>query len=53
MPNDLKLSNFKQGRKLGEGSYSVVKMFEKDSVKYACKIFRKPLSAQMSDVIKK
>ena len=51
--DDLRLSDFKQGYKIGEGSYSMVKLFFKDNVKYACKIFRKPLSSQMIDAIRK
>lgn len=51
--DDLKLSDFRQGYRIGEGSYSVVKLFYKDNVKYACKIFKKPLSSQMVDVIRK
>ena len=51
--DDLKLSDFKQGHKIGEGSYSIVKLFYKDNAKYACKIFRKPVAPQMVDIIKK
>ena len=51
--DQVKLSDFRQGHKVGEGSYSVVKLFHKDNKKYACKIFKKPISPQMVEIVKK
>lgn len=37
---DLKKHGYKLGRVLGEGSYSIVNMVEKDGKEFACKVFR-------------
>lgn len=43
----MRITDFKQLHKIGQGSYSSVKIFTKDNCKYACKIFRKPLAPQV------
>lgn len=48
----LRINDFKQLHKVGEGSYSSVKIFLKDGCQYACKIFRKPLAPQVLENVK-
>lgn len=48
----LRIADFKQLHKVGEGSYSSVKIFVKDGHQYACKIFRKPLAPQILENVK-
>jgi serine/threonine protein kinase len=50
--DELRVTDFKQLHKIGEGSYSSVKLFQKEGMRYACKIFRKPMNSQILENVR-
>jgi len=50
--DDVRITDFKQLHKIGEGSYSNVKLFQRDGVLYAVKVFRKPMNSQILDNVR-
>lgn len=50
--DEVRITDFKQLHKIGEGSYSSVKLFQKDGLQYAVKVFRKPMNPQVIENVR-